>query len=91
MLLSSFLWGALGTATMTTPLPGVEPINFRLQARSEAAHEKEVKVDVLPLPTVEDQCRISLEGSLEWPGQCPSRSITGRSRGGARLIFRKAF
>lgn len=82
---------SISLASTEIPLVGVEPIKFQLKPKVEVVQEKEDKVKPLSLPTVQEPCKPTLEGSWELLGQCDKSVGAGRTRGVGLVTIRVAF
>ncbi len=92
-MMTGLLWGVLSLTPTPTSIPGVEPLEFRLD---EIPIEVPVRNPRLPaviqLPSLpEHSCQpTTSEWRLRLPGMC-SMHKTRRSRGGFRVTLERAF
>ena len=93
-MFNQILWGVLSAAPALTPLPGVEPSDFRLDeipARSIVTEQLQPIVTPLPLLS-EYPCRLTTEWQVRLPGgECARQGRTGPRQGGFRITLKRAF
>ncbi len=92
-MFNQILWGMLSAAPVLTPLPGVEPSDFRIDEipiSSPVLTERRATIVPLP-PPPENSCRPATnEWRLRLPGMC-SMHKARRSRGGFRVTLEREF